>query len=98
MIIFASAYLLQKHFDNDIDSNILFACSPTGYSNDKLGLVCLKHFNKFTESSTKGSYCMLIFDRYGSHITQPFIDYCWEYRTRPFLLLTHNITYIYCSH
>ena len=57
MIIFASAYHLQKHFDNDMDSNILFARSSTGYSNNKLGLVYLKHFNWFTKSSTKGSYC-----------------------------------------
>jgi len=59
-----------------MDGDILFACSPTGYSNNKLGLVYLKHFNKFTESLTKGSYCMLIFDEHGSHVTQPFIDYC----------------------
>jgi hypothetical protein len=45
MIIFAKAYYLQKHFDNNIDSNILFACSLTGYSNNKLELVYLKHFN-----------------------------------------------------
>jgi len=76
MIIFASAYHLRKHFDNDMDSNILFACSPTGYSNDKLGLVYLKHFNKFTESLTKGNYRMLVFDGHGSYITQLFIDYC----------------------
>jgi hypothetical protein len=76
IIIFASAYHLRKHFDNNIDGNILFARSLTGYSNDKLGLVYLKHFNRFTESLTKGSYCMLIFNGHGSHVTQPFIDYC----------------------
>jgi hypothetical protein len=76
MIIFASVYYLQKHFDNNMDSNILFACSLTRYSNNKLGLVYLKHFNKFTESSTKGSYRMLVFDKYSSYVTQPFIDYC----------------------
>jgi hypothetical protein len=76
MIIFASAYYLQKHFDNNIDSNILFACSLTGYSNNKLRLVYLKHFNKFTESLTKGSYRMLVFDKHSSYVTQPFINYC----------------------
>jgi hypothetical protein len=53
MIIFAGAYHLRKHFDNDMDGDILFAYSSTGYSNDKLGLVYLKYFNKFTESSTR---------------------------------------------
>ena len=69
MIIFVSAYYLRKHFDNNIDSNILFACSSTGYNNNKLGLVYLKHFNRFTELLTKGSYCMLVFNRHSSYIT-----------------------------
>ena len=90
MIIFSGAYHLRKHFDNDMDGDILFARSASGYNNDKLGLVYLKHFNLFTESSTKGSYRMLIFDGHGSHVTQPFIDYCWEHRIRPFLLPAHN--------
>jgi hypothetical protein len=76
IIIFTSTYYLQKHFDNDIDSNILFACSSIRYSNDKLRLVYLKHFNQFTESLTKGSYRMLIFDKHSSYVTQLFIDYC----------------------
>jgi hypothetical protein len=75
MIIFSSAYHLRKHFDNDMNGDILFAHSALGYSNDKLGLVYLKHFNLFMESSTKGSYCMLIFNGHSSHVTQPFIDY-----------------------
>jgi hypothetical protein len=79
MIIFSSVYHLRKHFENDMDGDILFARSTLGYSNDKLGLVYLKHFNLFTKSSTKGSYCMLIFDGHGSHVTQPFINYCWEH-------------------
>jgi hypothetical protein len=69
MIIFASDYYLRKHFDNDINSNILFACLSTGYNNNKLRLVYLKHFNWFTKLLTKGNYCMLIFDRHGSHVT-----------------------------
>jgi len=56
IICFASAFHLQKHFDNNIDSNILFARSLTVYSNNMLGLVYLKHFNLFTELLTKSSY------------------------------------------
>jgi hypothetical protein len=62
MIIFQGAYHLRKHFDNDIDGNILFARSPTGFSNDRLALVYLKHFDRYTKESTKGSYRMLIFE------------------------------------
>jgi hypothetical protein len=91
IIIFQGIYYLRKHFDNNIDSNILFAQSSTGYSNNKLGLVYLKYFNRFTELSTKGKYCILIFDSYRSYIIQLFIDYCWEYQIQPFLLPAHNI-------
>jgi DDE superfamily endonuclease len=76
MIIFLGAYHLRKHFDNDMDSDILFARSQSGFSNNKLGLVYLKHFDRFTKALTKGKYRMLIFDGHSSHITQPFIDYC----------------------
>ena len=33
---------------------------------------------------------MLIFDGYGSHVTQDFIKYCWEHRIRPFQLPPHS--------
>jgi hypothetical protein len=89
MIIFKGAYHLRKHFDNDLDGDTLFARSSTGFSNDRLALVYLKHFDRFTRESRKGKYRMLIFDGHGSHITQPFIDYCWENAIRPFLLPPH---------
>ena len=89
MIIFKGAYHLRKHFDNDLDGDVLFARSSTGFSNDRLALVYLKHFDRFIKDSRKGRYRMLIFDGHGSHITQPFIDYCWENAIRPFLLPPH---------
>ena len=90
MLIFKGAYHLRKHFENNIDGDTLFACSKTGFTNDKLTLAWLKHFDKFTKNQTKGRYRMLIFDSYGSHITQEFIEYCWENRIRPFLLPAHS--------
>ena len=38
MIIFKGAYHLHKHFNNDTDGHILWACSDTGFTNDKLTL------------------------------------------------------------
>jgi hypothetical protein len=58
------------------DSDILFVYSVLGYSNNKLRLIYLKYFNLFTESSTKGSYCMLIFDKHSYYVMQLFIEYC----------------------
>jgi len=89
IIIFKGAYHLRKHFQNDIDGDTLFARSPTGFLNDKLELKYLEHFNRFTKDHTKGVYHMLIFDGHGSHLSQPFIDYCWEHRIQPFQLPPH---------
>ena len=69
MIIFAGAYHLRKYFDNDINSDTLFARSPTRFSNDKLGLVYLKHFDKFTKDLRKSKYKMLLFDKHSLYIT-----------------------------
>jgi hypothetical protein len=90
MIIFTGAYHLRKHFDNNIDGDILFTRSSTGYSNDLLSLKYLGHFNRFSQASTIGRYRMLIFDGHGSHLSQNFIDYCWEYRIHPFQLPVHT--------
>ena len=38
MIILARTVLMEKHFDNAIDNDVLFAISKSGYSNAYLGL------------------------------------------------------------
>jgi hypothetical protein len=89
MLIFADAYHLRKYFQNDINGDTLFARSATGFSNDKLGLVYIKHFDHFMKDSQKGKYRMLLFDGYGSHIIQEFIDYCWQNTIWPYHLPAH---------
>jgi hypothetical protein len=69
MLIFKGVYYLRKHFDNDIDGDVLFAWSDSGFLNDKLALKWLYYFKKFTVKRTKGQYRMLIFDGHGSYIT-----------------------------
>jgi DDE superfamily endonuclease len=90
MIIFAGAYHLRRYFKNDLDGDILFTRSESGYSNDKLGVRYLEHFNYFTESKSISKYRMLIFDGHGSHLTQEFLDYCWLHHIRPFQLPPHT--------
>jgi hypothetical protein len=90
MLIFKGAYHLRKYFDNNIDGDTLFARSESGFTNDVLTMAWIKHFEKFTAPRTKGVYRMLIFDGYGSHITQDFLDFCWEHKIRPFLLPAHS--------
>jgi hypothetical protein len=90
VLIFKGAYHLRKFFDNDLDGDILFARSDTGFTSDKLPLKWLHHFDKFTKKRTKGAYRLLIFDGHGSHITQDFIGYCWANQIRPFQLPPHS--------
>jgi hypothetical protein len=90
MLIFKGAHHLHKYFANDIHGDTLFGRSESGFTNNKLTLAWLKHFNQFTEKRTVGQYRLLIFNGYGSHITQEFIEYCWEHRIRPFQLLPHS--------
>ena len=68
IIIFKGAYYLRKHFQNDIDSDTLFARSLTGFLNNKLRLKYLEYFNRFTKDHIKGVYCMLIFNGHRSYL------------------------------
>ena len=77
MIIFAGAYHLRKYFENNIDGDIFFAWSPTGFSNNQLGLAYIQHFDQFTKDSRKEKYQILLFNNYGLHITQEFVNYYW---------------------
>ena len=86
IIIFAGAYHLHRYFKNDLDGNITFARSSSGYSNNKLGLKYLEHFNYYTQSKSVSKYRMLIFDGHRSHLTQEFLDFCWQHHIQPFQL------------
>jgi hypothetical protein len=50
--------------------------SDNGWTTDKHGFEWLQHFNRFTESRTKGVYRLLILDGHGSHLTIEFEDFC----------------------
>ena len=86
IITFKGSYYLRKYFKNQTDDNIFWTRSDTGFVNDKLTFKWLQHFNLYTEKRTKGRYRMLIFDGYGSHVTQDFLEYCWEHNIRLFQL------------
>ena len=90
MLIFKGAYHLRKYFENDIDGDTLFARSESGFTNDVLAMAWIKHFEAFTRPKTISAYRILIFDGYGSHVTQDFLDFCWQHKIRPFLLPAHS--------
>ncbi|KAF4287008.1 hypothetical protein CNMCM8689_001357 [Aspergillus fumigatus] len=54
-----------------------FASSPSGWTNDKLGLAWLKDiFDRYTKEKARRRWRLLILDGHGSHLTMEFINYC----------------------
>jgi hypothetical protein len=68
--------LLERHFENGLETEILLTTNPTGYSNEDLGMKYLIHFYNNIYKKTKGKWRILIFDSYGSRISEPFLVYC----------------------
>jgi hypothetical protein len=73
-----------------LDGGIRFARSPIGFTNRRLGLKYLHYFHKYCPPSRPGAYRVLIFDGHGSHLSNEFLNFCWEHRIRPFLLPAHT--------
>ncbi|KAF2192928.1 DDE-domain-containing protein [Zopfia rhizophila CBS 207.26] len=46
----------------------------------------LMHFDKYTKERRVGEWRLLIFDGYGSHLTNEFITYCFENKIWPYAL------------
>jgi hypothetical protein len=62
---------------NPDDERVHFASSPSGWTNNELGLAWLKQvFDQSTKLKAGRSYRLLILDSHGSHLTMDFIEYC----------------------
>ncbi|KAI0996277.1 hypothetical protein K3495_g11903 [Podosphaera aphanis] len=90
MIIFQGAHYLEKHFDNDLNDDALFAQSESGYTNDYLSYRWLMHWERFTRPQNPEENRLLIMDGHGSHLTFEFINYCEAHKVFPFLLPPHS--------
>jgi hypothetical protein len=75
MIIFKGAYYLRGHFQKELDGNICFARSLTSYTNNRLRLKFLRHFNKYCPPSRLSAYRILIFDGHSSHLSKDFLNF-----------------------
>lgn len=71
----------------DLQGATTIAVSPTGYSNDELGLSWIEHFNKHTRA--RGLYRLLILDGHGSHHTIQFLQFCDDHKIIPFAMPPH---------
>jgi hypothetical protein len=74
---------IQDTWLQDFDPSIhqtFFTSSPSGWTNDEIGLEWIKTFNKLTEAKARTAYRLILLDGHGSHLTKRFIDYCDENR------------------
>jgi hypothetical protein len=69
MLILSGSIMLQKHFDNDLDNNILFEITHFSYSNAILSVEYIKYFNKITAKLIVKKHRILIFDGAGSYMS-----------------------------
>jgi hypothetical protein len=101
MLILPGTELLEHHFNNNIDSEVLFGTNKetgSGYTNDQLALDWLEHFEYHTRPGRRtrrgvehnGQWRMLVMDGHGSHLTLEFVDYCWDHKIVPFKLIPHS--------
>lgn len=82
-----------QYLDEDSEAgNYLFATSPKVWTNRKLGMEWLKHFNQITKLQVTAisPYRLLIIDGHDSHITLEFVKYCDEANIKPYCLPPHS--------
>ena len=67
------------------------ASSPTGWTNNDIGLAWLEQvFDRYTKPKARLRYRLLIVDGHGSHLTLPFIEYCHQKRILLAVLPPHS--------
>jgi hypothetical protein len=76
-IIGAGQYHLANwHQESDLPGDWVIAMSPNGWTDNKLGLEWVKHFDRSTTKRSVGSYRLLILDGHESHHSVSFEAYC----------------------
>ena len=72
------------------DDQINITSTPTGWTNQKLGLAWLKRFDQFTKKKARRSWRLLICDGHGSHVTKEFLDYSIKNRIIVMVFPSHS--------
>jgi hypothetical protein len=90
MIPMAGILMKEKHFNNGIQGDTLFGVSESGYTNDWLSYQWLQHWEKHTRPLDLEEWRLLIMDGHGSHMTMEFIEECWQWKVKPFVLPPHS--------
>jgi hypothetical protein len=89
-MVIVKAASIMEHWVMDIPDWYLINVSESGYSNDKLALDWIKHFNNRTKGRTTGAWRMLLVDGHGSHETKEFRAYAESQKIQIFSLPPHT--------
>ncbi|EKV14739.1 Transposon, putative [Penicillium digitatum Pd1] len=89
LIVLSARQVLLPWFDA-IDSDEHLAVTDTGYINDTLAYQWIQLFHKWTIGRTIGTKRLVLCDRFGSHLTRQFIQFCEKNNIILFFLLSHT--------
>ena len=71
-LIFAGQYHLSAWYEEDILRDWVIAVSDNGWTNNKLGVEWLKHFDAHTKTRSTGARRLLVLDGHESHHSLKF--------------------------
>lgn len=91
MLILSGKQHSEKCFEEkDLENSMSFAVRDPGYSNDKIGVQWLEHFDECTRKKCKGAWRMLIMDGASIHTNEEFVRVCYSKNILPFRLPPHT--------
>ena len=77
ILILSGKQYLEKYFKKkNLEDNVCFAISDSGYSNNKIRVQQLEHFDKCTWKKRKGAWKMLIINEASYHTNEEFMQIC----------------------
>jgi hypothetical protein len=76
IILAAKVHLTPWYKDSVLPYDWAVSVSENGWTDDKIGFEWIQHFQKHTQSRTKGQYRLLILDGHGSHHSARFEEFC----------------------
>ena len=79
-LVYQGSSGIQSTWVDDVEvgkHEVFFSNSPTGWSNNDLGLAWLEQvFNRYTAAKARRRWRLLILDGHSSHVSANFIDFC----------------------
>ena len=83
--------LLKWTMKNDLNENIVFQCSDTGYANDDIAFDWMQHFVQHARPRAKGAWMLLIMNGFESHATYSVLNVTIKNNIILFVLFSHII-------